>query len=372
MSKIDSLRNILSTERDRFDKESTKHKHLYRNCRYTVFALTALTALAASLALWATSYQMHLNTLVVATSAIIGIVTSIEGIRKPQELWILERNIYYSLRDFERELEYNGHKLTDAQLDQLFQEIQGLLGASKEKWGQYVAPVHGTGTQPTVSNMNEKSISATSFDKMVRRTYGSAIDEYARGSQQLETHAIRQCYPAIAALNLDEAYATLVITARMDALLGKMIAHGAVRQGNASKFLKPLSFAAKTNMAYVFGFLSERMRDAIDASRGIRNAYAHAESPEDARNDPGYQTNKSKLLSLDPAFVNASIDKMRESLSSDKSFDDDRIGITAVMVEICDSLDNVAAMNQLCAAKIKPKVVPAIFGFECPVSEDEI
>ena len=116
---------------------------------YAVFALTALTALVGSLALWASSdYQTCLNTAVVATSAIIGLVTSIEGIRKPQELWILERNTYYSLRDFEREVKYNGHNMTDTQLDQLFQEIQRLLSASKEKWGQYVAPANGTGTQP--------------------------------------------------------------------------------------------------------------------------------------------------------------------------------------------------------------------------------
>lgn len=140
MPKIDKLRLILKSERERFDQESTKHKVLHRNCRYTVFALTAITTVLGGLALWLTESQLYLNSMVVVTSATIGLITAIEGLRKPAELWILERNIFYSLKDIERKLEYFEGNISDADLDHLFQQMQDLLGASKEKWGQYVAP----------------------------------------------------------------------------------------------------------------------------------------------------------------------------------------------------------------------------------------
>ena len=63
--------------------------------------------------------------------------------------------------------------------------------------------------------MNTDKEPTRRFDEMVRARFGVEIDAYARGSEEMESHAIRSCYPAIAALELDESYASLVMTARM-------------------------------------------------------------------------------------------------------------------------------------------------------------
>lgn len=211
------------------------------------------------------------------------------------------------------------------------------------------------------------------FDDMIRARFGDAIDAYARGNEHLESHAIRACYPAIAALELDESYASLVITARMDNILARIIEHGAGRQGDASELLygsyKPLStFSGKTNMAYFLGFITPKMLDAINCCRNIRNAYAHFDSPDDARTDKKYLKNKRKLLGLDAAYTSDCVRKLKDLADNTNATEQqiDVDGVTAVMVEICDSLSHVADATMMYAKQYKPQVIPAIYGFEMP------
>ena len=212
---------------------------------------------------------------------------------------------------------------------------------------------------------------AGTFDELVRKRFGEAIEEYARGNAQMEQHAIDSCYPAIAALELDEAYATLVMTARMDNLLAGLIEHGAGRQGNAEELLfdvyKPMSsFSAKINVTFFLGFITERMYRAINCCRNIRNAYAHNETPERARSDRKYQSNKTKLIELDPLYTRECVRKLSE-LERNTGLNDTVIAanqITAIMMEICDSLSHALMYARVYSKQMKPDVVPAIFGFE--------
>lgn len=139
MSKLEFLRAQLDEHIDNFDVESRKHKQLYRGLRYTVFTLTAASAVLASLALTTVASDRWINLLIVILSATIGVLTSIEGIRKPSELWIHERNTHYALKDLKRELEYTAaESLSSAIVDDFFARLQAILGAAGEKWNRQI------------------------------------------------------------------------------------------------------------------------------------------------------------------------------------------------------------------------------------------
>lgn len=119
-----------------FDDESKKHKKLFRRLRYVVFGLTACSSALAGVALAFPTIQTGITVAIILTTAAIGIATSVEGLRKPQELWIHERTTYYALLDLQRELRYQANPaLTDA----YFVLLQSILGGSREKWGREVA-----------------------------------------------------------------------------------------------------------------------------------------------------------------------------------------------------------------------------------------
>jgi hypothetical protein len=71
---------------------------LYRKLRYWVFGLTSSSTVLASVALGFAKLQPIMSLVVVSTTAAAGVVTCIEGVRKPGELWILERNVFYVSR----------------------------------------------------------------------------------------------------------------------------------------------------------------------------------------------------------------------------------------------------------------------------------
>jgi len=207
-----------------------------------------------------------------------------------------------------------------------------------------------------------------SLEDLVRKYFTESIDAFARGSKDMEMHAVSQCLPAVAALELDESYATIVLTARMDNLLGRIIEYGAGRQGDAEELLfsndSPAStFSSKTKLAFFLGFLTPLMKKAIDDCRGIRNAYAHSDSPEAGRADKKYVGRKQALLSRDPELTKQAIEYIRSFADPSISRTDDEVAVTAIMVQICDRLDSVAAMNQLNGSSYLPKVIPAFYGF---------
>ena len=142
-----------------FDEHSTSHKKLFRKVRYIIFGLTAVSSVLAGLALAIPEIQTGTTVAIVLTSAAIGIATSFEGLRKPNELWIHERTVYYSLKDLQRELEYHKAELTDSKKsDAYFDRLQSILGSSREKWsGEILAGRTNTDSPegPSVASMEK-------------------------------------------------------------------------------------------------------------------------------------------------------------------------------------------------------------------------
>jgi len=134
MENLDFLRTELDIQIDRFGKESTKHKEMYRNFKYLIFGLSGISTVLAGIAAGLNN-QYYLNIGIIITTALISVVNSIDGLRKPSELWIMERNLFYALKDLRRELEFDLSKTNGSiSIDEYFDRMQGLLNSASEKW----------------------------------------------------------------------------------------------------------------------------------------------------------------------------------------------------------------------------------------------
>jgi Protein of unknown function (DUF4231) len=132
---LEHLRKDLDNLIKQFQNESNKHKSLYRNLRYLAFTFTGCSTIMSSLALTFKEAGPWLNIGVVLATVSVGVITSIEGIRKPSELWIQERNVFHALEDLRRELEFKAKENPDKlNLDDWFSRMQSILTASTEKW----------------------------------------------------------------------------------------------------------------------------------------------------------------------------------------------------------------------------------------------
>ena len=142
MARIDQLNTELTGQVKRFVDESEKHKSLYRILRYWLFGLTALSTILAGLALRAPTPARDAASLaVIVVNALAALVTSVEGLRKPADLWIHERNISYALKDLQREINYRcAGTITDKDIDDFFARMQTILSASLEKWVGAIQP----------------------------------------------------------------------------------------------------------------------------------------------------------------------------------------------------------------------------------------
>lgn len=139
MSKHNQLMAELDVQIKRLDDESSKHKNMYRVFRYLVFALTASSTALASLSLSFQEMQMAFSLSIVVITATVGVVTSIEGLRKPGELWVHERATYYNLKDIKRELEFRtADDDNPVSVDEFFDRMQAVLGAAGEKWRRQI------------------------------------------------------------------------------------------------------------------------------------------------------------------------------------------------------------------------------------------
>jgi hypothetical protein len=141
MGSREHLMNEIDGQIGRFDKESTKHKRMYRAFRYTIFLLSGTATVLAGVSLAHPQMQHLYGVLIVITTALAAFVTSVDGVRKPNELWIHERTTLYQLKDLKRELEFQSAIDKDAiQVADFFQRLQDILGASGKKWsGQIVS-----------------------------------------------------------------------------------------------------------------------------------------------------------------------------------------------------------------------------------------
>jgi hypothetical protein len=134
MKKLQFLQDELHKLIGQFKTESEKHKRLNRRLKYSLFGLTGCATLLSVAALEFTNLRVPFNLGVVLVSVGASIVSSIEGLRKPGELWILERNVFHALSDLKRELEYEVSGQTEPQLDAYFSRLQSILATSAEEW----------------------------------------------------------------------------------------------------------------------------------------------------------------------------------------------------------------------------------------------
>jgi hypothetical protein len=152
MDKRAYLLDQLQQKIDQFHDDSRDHKLLYRRLRYAVFVLTSISTLLAGLALKFPDAGQAISVSIVFVSAAVGVITSIEGLRKPSELWIHERTIFYALMDLKREAEYSlDEECAPDQVTPYFTRMQQLLGASAEKWNRQIvgAAARPAGPEPT-------------------------------------------------------------------------------------------------------------------------------------------------------------------------------------------------------------------------------
>lgn len=139
MDGLAKLRDLLKTDKDRFDSESKKHKHLHRNCAVSAIALTGATTVVASLGLILDeSLGRTLQFVIVVLTSTTTAAAAWAEMRRARELWQHEREVYYALVDIERELEFRSAvgALTETDLNEYFRRMAAVLGSSSEKWAR--------------------------------------------------------------------------------------------------------------------------------------------------------------------------------------------------------------------------------------------
>lgn len=136
MEPHDLLKQELDSAIQRLHRDSVKHKLLHRRLHYALFGLTALSTVLASAGAFSEAYRQYLLVAVVVTTALAGLLTSIEGARKPGELWVHERRTHYELVDLRRELCFVSSRATESDLAQLFDRLQAILSVSAVSWAR--------------------------------------------------------------------------------------------------------------------------------------------------------------------------------------------------------------------------------------------
>ncbi len=123
-----------------FDAEASKHKRLFRLLRYGVFGLTALSTILAGMSA-ADIWDHWIKIILVAVTSATSLLASIEGLRKPADLWLNERSVCHGLHDLKREVDYLATGTIDEKtLDECFRRMQTLLSDGSIRWKQQLQP----------------------------------------------------------------------------------------------------------------------------------------------------------------------------------------------------------------------------------------
>lgn len=136
MGKKEEFGAQITRKINRLELESVKHKRMHRRFRYTVILLTALTSVLAGIALSFEAVQTEMQISILIIGALSGVVNSVEGIRRPFDLWMMERNVYYSLVDLKEEFDYELSSGDAVNLDAYHRQMQEILNLSRESWSQ--------------------------------------------------------------------------------------------------------------------------------------------------------------------------------------------------------------------------------------------
>lgn len=139
MSGIDALRATFAKELARFDKESQKHKGIYRRSQLLIIGLTTFSTVVAAAGLVLPSgYDKAVQFAVVCLTATTAAVASWTEMRRARELWQHEREVYYGLLDIERGFEFiaSTGDVTQETLQATYQRVTAVLGSSSQKWAR--------------------------------------------------------------------------------------------------------------------------------------------------------------------------------------------------------------------------------------------
>lgn len=128
-----------------FHNQSEKHKTLHRRLRYCAIGLTGCATVLAGIAATFPEANRFFSVLLVLTTAAVSVVTAVEGVRKPGELWIHERNVLHSLRDMRRQLDLLQSSGERIDVMHYSNRLDDLLNASKLTWTESIVRKTGTG-----------------------------------------------------------------------------------------------------------------------------------------------------------------------------------------------------------------------------------
>lgn len=148
--RIQLLKN-LDEKINELGKEANRHKDLYRRLRYGLFSLSGFSAVLAGVAAQSPDHSNQINLLILVLSSLAGLITSVEGVRKPAELWILERTTYNALLDLKREVEYQFCQAKGVDIDLYFKQMQGILSGAGNQWNQHAKPTQQPAQMPAQS-----------------------------------------------------------------------------------------------------------------------------------------------------------------------------------------------------------------------------
>jgi hypothetical protein len=138
------LLELLDEKTSIFERDSNRHKKLHLWFRYATFGLSSLSGILAGLSLMHEKAPIYYNVGILIVAGIASFIASIEGLRKPGELWIHERTTFYALTDLRREVDF---LLDDDDTSDLcvayFGRMQSILGAAGEKWSTGIVSLIG-------------------------------------------------------------------------------------------------------------------------------------------------------------------------------------------------------------------------------------
>jgi hypothetical protein len=191
-----------------------------------------------------------------------------------------------------------------------------------------------------------KRIGKPRIKDTVMQLYGDQINEYSRGCEGMTDDAVDVCIPKVVAITLPEEYASLVLTSRMDNELRKLIKRKFHRQGDADKLLFEIggpfgTFSSKISASFSFGILTEKMHKALTCCRKLRNAFAHSDNPDAAKESKDYKRYRPMLLDLDVPFVSecvANLESLRKEYKDESNHLPDFSEVIAVMLAVTESL----------------------------------
>jgi hypothetical protein len=135
---ITKLRKVLVEEIERFNTHSEKHKKRHRHLQLAVVVLTAVTTVVAGAGLIAPQgSNNYVQFVVLMLAAATTAVSSWNGGQRTKDIWQHEREIYWSLKDLQREIDFRSSykELGDADAEDYFRRAAGILGSSFSKWG---------------------------------------------------------------------------------------------------------------------------------------------------------------------------------------------------------------------------------------------